>query len=118
MPTRIGTLELLEGEQATAADFDPQSRMLVVLTYFRVLAWPADRLDGPPEFSTEIALGQCEAVCFRDDQLVVANEQRQVYAISDFVRRRFVSLRPAEPGERQQPPGGERREQSPGGGKR
>jgi len=99
VPTLVGTLDLLPGERATAADYDPRSRMLVVLTYSRLLGWPADRLEGPPALATEISLRQCEALCFREDQLIIANEQRSVYAIDDFVRRRFLSLRPLTEGE-------------------
>lgn len=86
VPRKIGHLELREDEQVTAADFDPRNRLLVVLTYHRVLAWPAERLDGPPALGLEIALKQCEAICVQDDRLVITNENREVYVIEEYVR--------------------------------
>ncbi len=86
VPRKVGTLELREDEQVTAADFDPRSRQFVILTYHRVLSWPAARLEGPPALGLEIALKQCEAVCVEGDRLVITNENREVYVIEDFVR--------------------------------
>lgn len=97
VPRKIGTLDLREGEQVTAADFDPRSRLLLVLTYERVLAWPADRLSGPPVRGLEVDLKQCEAICVTGDRLVITNENREVYAIDDFVRALPWLAPPPEP---------------------
>jgi len=93
---RIGTLQLEPGEQVTGADLSPDRQTVVLLTYRRILRYPVSRLDGEPEGATRISLLQCEAICFQGDRLVIANEQREVYVIDDFLNRRLEDLRPVK----------------------
>lgn len=72
------------GGMVTAADIDARGRM-AVLTYNR--AWlftpPAGTADwfAGDARSVEIEAGQCEAIAFDGDRLVITNEGRDVYAL-------------------------------------
>lgn len=97
VPERVGTLDLGDREQVTAADFDPSGRALVLLTYTQIASYPADRLDGAPEHSTWIGARQSEALCVRGDDLVFGNEQRDVFVVEGFRRWEYDRLLPPRP---------------------
>jgi len=88
-PELIGKLELGEGEQATAADWDPVTNSLVVLTYAQILTFKGDSLDGKPAKTMLIEAKQCEAICFNGADLFFTNEQRDVYRINNFAVRTY-----------------------------
>jgi hypothetical protein len=81
IPRRVATLEIGRRERVTAADYDAASGTVAVLTYHGVLCFPRGRLTGRPASRTPIAAGQCEAICFDDDRLVIINEGREVFVL-------------------------------------
>ena len=90
MPAKIAGLTLSLGEQVTAATVYRGRGPLVLLTYFRVLVYDLDALGAPPARAVPLSLLatlQAEALCFAGDRLVVTNEQRDVFAAHDFLRR-------------------------------
>jgi len=98
VPERIAQLDLERGDQVTAADYDPMTRTVVLLTYDRILRYPLRSLSGKPASATSIRARQCEALCFQARDLVFTNEQRDVYRIADFLNRSPQTLRPAGSG--------------------
>lgn len=87
----VATLDLLDGEQVTGADYDSLTGTVALLTYQRILRYPKERFSGRPAASVGIWAGQCEGVCFQGDRLVVTNEQRDVYVIGRFAARDLAS---------------------------
>jgi hypothetical protein len=94
IPRLAASLEIGEGEQVTAADYHPGSRTLVLLTYTHLLCYPLGKIEGPPHSATLIGARQCEALCFRGDELIFTNEQRDVFLLGDFIRKRPPALLP------------------------
>jgi hypothetical protein len=94
LPRLVASLDIGEGEQVTAADYDSESRTLVLLTYTHILCYPREQIGGKAAESTLIAARQCESLCFRGGQVVFTNEQRDVFTINEFIRRPFESLLP------------------------
>jgi hypothetical protein len=94
IPRLVASLDLGPGEQATAADYDSDGRTLVVLTYTHLLRFPRERLAGPPAGRTLIGARQCEAICFNGGDLILTNEQRDVFVIDDFLSRTDEALLP------------------------
>ncbi len=94
VPRLASQLEIGEGEQITAADTDPETGTLVLLTYTHILRYAPDRIAGPPEASTLIGARQCEALCFHGHQLIITNEQRDVFVLDEFLRSRPDALLP------------------------
>ena len=94
VPRLVGLLDIGEGEQITAADYDTLSNTLVLLTYTHLLRYPAESITAKPAERTLIAARQCEALCFRGEQLIFTNEQRDVFVIERFIRRHYQRLLP------------------------
>ena len=88
VPRQVGTLEIGDGEKVTAGTVSPDGRYVVLLTYSGVLVYDADRLEGKPRSVTRMWARQAEALCFAGDDLIVANEQRDVFELSDFLEKR------------------------------
>src|SRR5690606_29826427 len=59
-----------------------------------IFVYAAGKLDGKPLSSTRIHANQCEALCIRDHRLVFTNEQREVYAINDYLKRELKQALP------------------------
>lgn len=93
-PTLIAELDIGEGEQVTAGCYDPRTETIVLLTYTHLLQYPRGAFSGPPQKRTLIAARQCEAVCFHDRQLVITNEQRDIFTIDNFLTRDLATLLP------------------------
>jgi hypothetical protein len=94
VPRFVGRLEIGEGEEVTAADYDPVTETLLLMTYTHILQYPKERLEGPPVRSTLIGARQNESICFRGSQIVFTNEQRDVFVVDRFLSRRFTALLP------------------------
>lgn len=93
-PVSVGKLELEVGDQVTAADYDAETGTIVLLTYYHLLQYKKERFSGKPLKSTLLAARQCEALCFHGKQLVFTNEQRDVFAIDDYLARDYASMLP------------------------
>ncbi|MDP8202618.1 MAG: hypothetical protein P9M11_10835 [Candidatus Tenebribacter burtonii] len=85
--TRIGTFEI--GGMVTAADASIDGTKLAVLTYDNIWVFEAD--DGD-YFNGKISwlpitANQCEAVCFDGDDLIITNEQMQLFRlpVTEFI---------------------------------
>ncbi len=89
----VGTLELEAGVQITGATMH-SSGVVVLLSYTHILQYAAKKLDGKPLKQTLIAARQCEALCFAGDRLIFCNEQREVFAVDNFLKRDYVSMLP------------------------
>lgn len=67
----------------TGAAYDEDKNLLAVLTYSHIhlfkIATDKDML-SPPAFSMAIQLGQCEGVCFYRDELIISNEDGELWA--------------------------------------
>jgi hypothetical protein len=94
VPRFSARLEIGDGQQVTAADYDPETGTILLLTYTHLLHYPRHRLSGPPAASTLIAARQSEALCFRASQIVFTNEQRDVFVVDRFLSRGFKALLP------------------------
>lgn len=81
VPRLRAILELGKKEKVTAADFDAATGTLALLTYNRIVGYGRERLAGPPAWSRAIVAGQCEALCFDGDRLIIANEERDVFVV-------------------------------------
>ncbi len=70
----------------TAADISPDGRQLAVLTYTGIWVFESD--DGSDNFFAgkvrvlPIIAKQCEGICFDGDQLVITNEQREIFRVN------------------------------------
>jgi hypothetical protein len=87
-PRRVATLDIGPHEEVTAADYLAASGTVLrasgtvaLLTYRHILRYPSDHLSGTPVARTPIVAGQCEALCFDGDRLVIANEGRDVFSV-------------------------------------
>ncbi len=97
VPTQIGRLELGDREQVTAADLDPATNTVVLLTYTQIARYPADALAGEPTATTLIGARQTEALCVRGENLVFTNEQRGVFTVESYARAAPDALLPPRP---------------------
>lgn len=93
-PKLVGKIDVGAKAMVTSADYDAASGNLLVLSYSRVYVFPKDKLDGAPAFSTLLEANQCEALCMKDGTLYFTNEQRDVYAVADFLKRKPKSMLP------------------------
>ncbi|HCN09182.1 MAG TPA: hypothetical protein DIT01_14745 [Lentisphaeria bacterium] len=81
--TLVGDYDI--GGMVTAADVSTDGKRLAVLTYTAV--WVFAINDGDDNFlkgkasRCAIAMGQCEAICFDGNDLIVSSEQRGLYRI-------------------------------------
>lgn len=81
--TLVGAYDI--GGMVTAADVSTDGKRLAVLTYTAV--WVFAISGGDDNFlkgkasRCAIAMGQCEAICFDGDDLIVSSEQRGLYRI-------------------------------------
>lgn len=91
-PKAIGELDLEKGEQITAADISGDT--VVLLTYTHLYQYRKDKLAGAPAKQTLLAARQCEALCFAGSALYIANEQRDVYRIDNFLARDYEAALP------------------------
>jgi len=94
-PELVAKLEVGDQTMITAADYDAASGHLLLLSYTRVFAYAKDALKGAPAFSTLIEADQCEALCLKDGHLHFTNEQRDVFVVRDFLKRKPASMLPA-----------------------
>ncbi len=81
VPRRVATLALGPRERVTAADYHAASGTVAVLTRRSVLRFERGRLAGTPVAAMPIEAGQCEALCFDQNRLVIANEGREVFSL-------------------------------------
>lgn len=91
-PVAVGELVLEAGEQITAADISGDDVLL--LSYTHIYQYKKNKLSGEPVRATLIGARQCEALCFKGADVFIANEQRDVYEIDNFLKREFVSILP------------------------
>ena len=94
---RVGALDLHRRETITAADYDEATGTLALLSYTSIYTYnnrgaPGPAFTGKPASRVLIEARQCEALCFHDGQLVFANEQRDLYTVDDFLKRKLKSL--------------------------
>lgn len=94
VPRLIARLEIGEGEQITAGAYHPGTGRVVLLTYTHLLQYPRDVLEGEPQRRTLVAARQCEAICFRGEDLIITNEQREVFEVPDFFELELGELMP------------------------
>ncbi len=94
VPTLVASLDIGEGEQVTAGDYHAGTGRVVLLTYTHLLQFPRDVLEGAPRRRTLLAARQCEALCFRGDDLIITNEQREVFVVPDFFALELTELMP------------------------
>lgn len=92
--TLVSKLALGDKTMATAADFDGEH--VVILSYTRLFVYHKDKLEGAPLFSTRIHANQCESLCIHEGALVFGNEQREMFRIPDFFKRKPQSLMPGQ----------------------
>jgi hypothetical protein len=83
------------GEQVTAATYDPASGTIILLTYSSILRYSKDRFSGFPAARTRIWARQCEATAFCDGDLIITNEERDVFSIPAFLSSSFTVLMPS-----------------------
>jgi hypothetical protein len=88
----VSKLDVGERALITAGDCDGTN--VVLLSYARVVVYAADKLEGKPASSTRIHANQCEALCLHDGRLVFTNEQRDVFAIGDYLKRGVADALP------------------------
>lgn len=93
-PELVSKLDVGAATMITAGDYDAASSHLFLLSYTRVFVYARDALAGAPLFSTLIEADQCEALCMKDGHLHFTNEQRDVYVVRDYLKRRPVSMLP------------------------
>lgn len=93
-PELVAKLDVGAATMITAADYDAASGHLLLLSYTRVYVYAKDALKGAPAFSTLIEADQCEALCIKDGNLHFTNEQREVYLVRDYLKRRPASMLP------------------------
>ncbi len=79
-PTRIGSVNIPEGEQVTAADSNADG-VVALLTYSQLLIWPADDVSGDPRQAFTLHARQCEALAWTETGIIFTNEQRDAYFV-------------------------------------
>jgi len=94
VPELVAKLDVGPKAMITGACFDAASGNLILLGYTRIYVYPKDKLQGAPAWSTRIEANQCEAVCLKDGTLHFCNEQRDVYAVAEFLERKPASMLP------------------------
>lgn len=92
-PHRDNPLTLIDsfaaGGMVTAADASDDGSLLAILTYHHIwlIELPSARggdnnlLQGR-KYRLPIQAGQCEGICFSGDQLLISNEQREIFSVS------------------------------------
>lgn len=90
---KVATLDLHERVMITAGDVSDDK--VVLLSYTHAFTYPADKLEGEPEWTVRLYAAQCEAACLHEGALVYGNEQRDIYRVPAFLKRSYVSLLPA-----------------------
>jgi hypothetical protein len=88
----VAKLDLDARAMVTAGDCD--GAHVVLLSYTRIFVYAADKLEGKPLFSTRIHANQCKGIVLKDGRLVFTNEQRGVYAIDDYLKRKITNALP------------------------
>jgi hypothetical protein len=81
--TRLGSFYF--NAPVTAADASPDGNLLAVLTYSSIWVFEAgddsiDYFNGSIRW-LPISAGQCEAICFDDDQLIISNENGRLFRV-------------------------------------
>ncbi len=71
------------GSKVTAADLSPDGSRVVVLSYdyLWLFVGEGENIFKGKAYRLPIALGQCEAVCFDGDSIIVTNEEGEVFRI-------------------------------------
>lgn len=90
--TLVTKLDIDAHQMVTAADVHAASKTVAVLTYTHIFRFKLGALTEPskptesvkPDAATLITARQCEAMCADGDDLVFANEQRDVYRVEDY----------------------------------
>lgn len=93
-PDRVAKLDVGDKAMITSGCFDAASGNVVLLSYTRAYVYAKDKLAGAPAWSTLLEANQCEAVCVKDGTLYFANEQRDVYAVPEFLKRQPKAMMP------------------------
>jgi hypothetical protein len=72
------------GSKVTAADLSPDGKQAVVLSYDYLWLFVGENEDifNGRSYRLPIALGQCEAVCFDGESVIVTNEAGEVFRIA------------------------------------
>jgi hypothetical protein len=94
-PDRVAKLDVGDKAMITSGCFDAASGNVILLSYTRAYVYPKDKLSGAPAWSTLIEANQCEAICLKEGTLYFTNEQRDVYEVPDFLKRKPKSMLPA-----------------------
>jgi hypothetical protein len=89
----VGKLEIDERTMITAADYDPEAKKLLLLSYTRIFVY-GDKLEGKPERSVLIYAEQCESLCIHEKALFYGNEQRDVFRVNNFLASKYEHLLP------------------------
>ncbi len=90
---KVATLDLHERVMITAGD--TADGKVVLLSYTHAFTYPADKLEGEPEWTVRLYAAQCEAACLHEGALVYGNEQRDIYRVEGFLEQEYESLLPA-----------------------
>ena len=94
---KAGTLKMPAGEQVTDATIHTASNTLVVLSYGQLALFSLDHLDEPPLRSILLYARQCEAIAFHGDDLLLTNENGEVYRFPSFLKLPVRRLFPKRP---------------------
>ncbi len=80
--TRLATFDT--GGQVTGADASPDGNRIVLLTYASVWMFEADTDDyfRGKVWWLPIAARQCEGICFDGTDIMITNEQRQIFRVA------------------------------------
>ena len=89
----VGKLEIDNRAQITAADYNPEAKKLLLLSYTRVFIY-GEKLEGKPERSVLIYAEQCESLCIHENALFYGNEQRDVFRVNNFLASKHEDLLP------------------------
>jgi hypothetical protein len=83
-PRLVGSVDLPDGEQITAADSTADG-YVALLSYAQLMLWPADAVRGMPEKAFTLHARQCEALAWTESGVIFTNEQRDVYFVDDLL---------------------------------
>ena len=92
-PHRDNPLTLIDsfaaGGMVTAADASDDGSLLAILTYHHIWLIELPSAGGDDnnllqgrKYRLPIQAGQCEGICFNGDQLLISNEQREIFSVS------------------------------------
>jgi hypothetical protein len=94
MARKVAEIELPPGEQITDAAVHEGRSLLTLLSYGALFVYPLDRVSGKPARTVPLFARQCEALVVDGEDLLITNEERDVYRIAQFFTRDLRSLLP------------------------